>query len=91
MDFRGFDSSGILILRSGILMSIRIFPETLSPQILVGIILVGRLGEPALCDSDPDPDSCPIPSCPISLLSASFSARMPIFVFLWLLCFKCAS
>ena len=30
MDFRGFDSSIILILRGGILMSIGIFPESLS-------------------------------------------------------------
>ena len=34
-DFRGFDSSGILILRGGILLSIGNFPEILSQQILV--------------------------------------------------------
>ena len=49
VDFRGFDSSGILILRGGIVLStgsgsIGDFPESLSQQILVGIILVGRLG-----------------------------------------------
>ena len=44
LDFRGFDSSRILILRGGILMSIGNFPEILSQRILVGIILVGRLG-----------------------------------------------
>ena len=43
LDFRGFDSSIILILRGGILMSIGISSESLSQQILVGIILVGRL------------------------------------------------
>ena len=43
-DFRGFDSSRILILRGGILMSIGNSPEMLSQQILVGIILIGRLG-----------------------------------------------
>ena len=44
MDFRGFDSIIILILRGGILMSIGDFPESLSQSILVGIILVGRSG-----------------------------------------------
>ena len=44
MDFRGFDSSIILILRGGILMSIGDFLEDLSQAILVGIMLVGRLG-----------------------------------------------
>ena len=44
MDFRGFDSSIILILRSGICMSIGDFPESLNQAILVGIMLVGRLG-----------------------------------------------
>ena len=44
MDFGGFDSNIILILRGGILMSIGDFPESLSQAILVGIILVGRLG-----------------------------------------------
>ena len=37
-------SSIILILRGGTLMSIGNFPEFLSQQILVGIVLVGRLG-----------------------------------------------
>ena len=44
MDFRGLDSSIILILRGGILMSVGDFLESLSQAILVGIILVGRLG-----------------------------------------------
>ena len=43
LDFRGFDSSRILILRGGLLMSIGNFLESLSQAILVGIILVGRL------------------------------------------------
>ena len=42
--FRRFDSSMILILRGGILMSIGDFPESLSQAMLVGIMLVGRLG-----------------------------------------------
>ena len=44
LDFSGFDSSVILLLRGGILMSIGNSPEMLSQQILVGIILVGRSG-----------------------------------------------
>ena len=44
LDFRGFDSNIILILRGGILMSIGDFPESLSQAILAGILLVGRLG-----------------------------------------------
>ena len=44
MDFRGFDSSIILIIRDGILVSIGDFPESLSQAILVRIMLVGRLG-----------------------------------------------
>ena len=46
MDFRGFHSSIILITRGGIIMSIGDFPESLSQAILVGIMLVGRLGIP---------------------------------------------
>ena len=43
LDFRGFDSSRILFLRGGILMSIGDFPEVLSQQILVvGIIMISR-------------------------------------------------
>ena len=48
LDFRGFDSSIILILRGGILRPIGNFPESLSQAILVGIMLVGRLGVPWL-------------------------------------------
>ena len=44
VDFRGFDSNIILMLRPGIVISIENFPESLSQQILVGIILVGRWG-----------------------------------------------
>ena len=44
LDFRGFDSSIILISRGGILMSPGDFPESLSQAILVGIILVRRFG-----------------------------------------------
>ena len=44
MDFRGFDSSRILILSGGILMPIGDFPESFCQAILVGIMLVGRLG-----------------------------------------------
>ena len=44
VDFGGVDSSVAFILRGGMLMPIGDFPETLSQRILVGIILVGRLG-----------------------------------------------
>ena len=44
VDFRGFDSSIILIQRGGILMSIGNFLESLSQAMLVEIMLVGRLG-----------------------------------------------
>ena len=43
LDFRGFDSNIILVLRGGILMSIGTIAEVLSQAILVGIISVGRL------------------------------------------------
>ena len=44
VDFRGFDSNVILMSRGGILMSIGNLPESLSQAMLVGIMLVGRLG-----------------------------------------------
>ena len=44
LDFRGFDSRVISILRGGIVMSIGIFPDVLNRRILVGIILVGGSG-----------------------------------------------
>ena len=44
-DFRGFDSSILLISRGGILMSIGNFPKSLGQAILARIILVGRLCE----------------------------------------------
>ena len=45
LDFRGFVSSGILVLRGGTFMSIEHFPgRSLSQRILAGLIFVGRLG-----------------------------------------------
>ena len=44
LHFRGFYSSIILILRAGIPRPMGNFPESLSQAILVGIIIVGRLG-----------------------------------------------
>ena len=44
LDFRGFYSNMILNLRGETPRPIRNFPESLSQRILVGIILVGRLG-----------------------------------------------
>ena len=45
-DLRGFDSSKILILRGGILMSIRSLPEMLGQPIFVGISQKFRGGIP---------------------------------------------
>ena len=44
LDFGGFDSRRILILRGVILRPIENFLEIMNQRILVGIILVGRLG-----------------------------------------------
>ena len=44
MDFRGFYSSIILIQRGGIPRPIGNFPKSLSQAMLVGTMLVGRLG-----------------------------------------------
>ena len=44
VDFRGFCSNIIYILRGGIPSPIGDFPEDLSQAMLVGIMLVGRLG-----------------------------------------------
>ena len=44
MDFRGLDSSVILILRAGIPRPIGDFPEILSQAMLVGMMSVGRSG-----------------------------------------------
>ena len=44
VDFRRFDSSIISILRGGISRLAEDFPESLSQAMLVGIMLVGRLG-----------------------------------------------
>ena len=44
VDFRGFDSSTILIYRGGIPRPIGKFPESLTQAILVGTMLVGGLG-----------------------------------------------
>ena len=43
LDFRGFDSSRILIVRGGIPRPIGNFTESMSQAILVWIVLVGRL------------------------------------------------
>ena len=44
MDFKGFDSSVILIFRGGLFLPIGKYLEISSQRILVGIILGGRLG-----------------------------------------------
>ena len=42
--FRGFDSSIMLCLRGGIARPVGNFPESLTPAMLEGVMLVGRLG-----------------------------------------------
>ena len=44
MDFRGFDSSIVLIQRGGILMSTGNCSKSLTQAMVVGVMLVGRLG-----------------------------------------------
>ena len=44
VDFRGFDSSIILMYRDGILMSIGDFPESLSRAMLVGCNVRREIG-----------------------------------------------
>ena len=44
MDFRGSDSSMILIVRAGILTSTGSFPEFFSQRISAGLVFAGRLG-----------------------------------------------
>ena len=51
LDFRGFDSSIILIIRGGSLMSIGSSPEVLSQRILVEVIVVGRWGTPVSAEN----------------------------------------
>ena len=55
LDFGGFDSSIILILRGRILMSTGIFPESSSQRILVGIISIWRLGVNEQFPDHPNP------------------------------------
>ena len=59
LEFRGFDSSRILIFRGGIIMPTGSFSERLSQRILVGIILIGRLGAPQVrgCSGERNPCS----------------------------------
>ena len=75
LDFRGFDSSIISIVRGGIPSPIGIFPESLSQAILAGITLVGRLGVHALAPMKRQT----IPSCPgvpcLAGLAANAAAR----------------
>ena len=67
LGFGGFDSSRILIIRGGILMCIGNFPEVLSRRILVGIIVVGRLGVGPLTVNQP----------PVVLVQRTASAAHP--------------
>ena len=66
MDFRGFDSSKMLFLRGGILMSTGGFPESLSRAMLVGVMSVGGMGvsRPAARASRPFRAPWPTSSAP---------------------------
>ena len=72
LDFRGFDSSIIFMLRVGFLMPAGHFPKLLSQQILLGIILVGRLGVHMLQQIKSYHDVCRIIYPKRRLRSASF-------------------
>ena len=48
MDFRGSDSSTILIIRGGIPRPMGNFPESVSQAVSVGVMLVRRLGVPVM-------------------------------------------
>ena len=58
VDFRGFDSSIILIKRGGILRPIGDFLESSSQAMLVGVMLTGRLGVVLLCSLLLHPCTC---------------------------------
>ena len=60
VDFKGFDSSIILILRGEILRPIGDFPESLSQALLVGVMLVGRSG--ATCSGILSKGRCNFPT-----------------------------
>ena len=63
VDFRGFDSSIIFILRGGTLMSIGNFPESLSRAMLVGTMLIGRLAVPQGCNTMAHATQVTPPTC----------------------------
>ena len=65
VDFRGFDSRIILILRGGIPRPIGNFPESLTQAILVGAMLVGRLGVTRLSAGRRSQAPAPSPVCTI--------------------------
>ena len=73
LDFGGFDSSRILILRGGIPMSKGNFLEMLSQRISAGIILAGRLGVPPSTPVDPPASTflSPRETLPRTLLPAA--------------------
>ena len=66
LDFRGFDSGRILILRGGILRSTGGFPESLSRAVLVGILFIRRL--------------CVITTIEITLLMITITIQITIMI-----------
>ena len=76
MDFIGFYSSIIIILRGGILTSIVDFLESLSQAILEGIMLVGRLGVTGVSHA------CHLHACAHAHVRASGHA--PIYIYIYI-------
>ena len=80
LDFRGFDSSMISILRGGIPRTMGDFPESLSQAILVRIMLVGRLG--VLADREDMGDSIEV--SPVVARKAGFDSLNMIYIYIYI-------
>ena len=88
LDFKGFYSSRISILRGGILMSAGNFPEMLSRRILAGIlavagmILVGRFG--AATPTARDARRSGRPACPCPTWRSSPGRRGLYYIYIYM-------
>ena len=80
LDFGGFDSNRILISRDGIPRPIRNFPDFMSQAILVGVVLVGRLG--VLGGREAPPVAGPVNLRDAACVEASREIRQQKHVFL---------
>ena len=83
VDFRGLDSSIMLIQRGGILMSIGNLPESLSRAMLVGTMLVGGLGDSRNWEErfykPPPPGSC-LGDCDCTRFETNASIHHPLWL-----------